>query len=202
MALKNDDFNDNSLDTGFWAKVEIGAGAVTEQNQRLECNHPAHGDSFGLITMDSHDLTESDIQVDVLNDTIGQLLLFITLTKVTSSYLYWEDDWYRILKNNKEDSYWVQKRKEGGGVTTIASGDWTGASGSLRITISGGTISFYEEGNLRASEAYDLSSYDCYVCFLGWGETGWLGMDYFDNFLGSSEAPPPTVGRSFGFIIG
>ena len=198
MALKNDNFDDNSIDTTFWDKIEVGTGAVTEQNQRLECNAPAAADMAGLVTKDAHNLTACDIKVDVANDSCESQELFICLTKTTNSNPYFEANWYRIMKYNPTDKCIVQRRINGGSVTALYNAAWTGSAGSLRIVIANGTITFYEEAKQRASENYALSSYNCYVYIHARGNTGYLGMDFFDNFLGSSVA----LGRSQGYIIG
>lgn len=189
MALQNDDFNDNSIDA-FWTKLEGGTGSVAETNNQLECSCPANTDVAGLCTNESHDLTTCDIQVDVNNDALQSQELYICLTKVTAATPYSEDDWYRIIKYNVTDVWSVQRNVAGGGVESLASGAWTGASGSLRIRISAGTITFYEEGNNRHSEAYALSTYTAYVILNVRGVTNYLGMDVFDNFLGSSGLAP------------
>ncbi|MBU2045347.1 MAG: hypothetical protein KJ712_01295 [Bacteroidetes bacterium] len=186
MALQNDNFNDNSID-GFWDKIEVGTGVVTEQNEQLEGYCPAASDMAGLVTANSHDLTTCDIQVDVNNANTGSQTLWICLTKVTATNPYFAANWYRLFKNNETNTYYAQK-KVGGSSSTLASGAWTGASGSLRITISGGTIKFYEEATERASEAYALGSYTAYVYIETRASTSLWGTDAFDNFLGSSGA--------------
>jgi len=195
VALQNDNFNDNSLDA-FWSKNEVG-GTTTEQNQQLECDCSTDQDTCGVVTTNSHDLTTCDIQVDVVNDTCQSLELYVSLTKTTNSNPYGEDDWYRIIKSRQGEQYYVQK-KVGGGASTIASGAWTSDTGSLRIVISGGTITLYEEATSRASEAYVHGSYDCYVYLNCRGVTGYLGMDTFDNFLGSSGSAGWTGGNFNG----
>ena len=184
MVLKNDDFNDNVLDTTFWDKVEVATGVFTEQNQRAECNCPANADVAGLVTKNSHDLQTCDIKIDVNTVNLGYQVLMICLTKTTIANPYGEADWYRIMRSQAKTT--VQKRKGGAAPTSLYDAARTGASGSLRIVIGGGTISFYEEANLRYSESYDFGSYVCYVYIVGIAEVVAVGMDYFDNFLGSS----------------
>jgi len=188
VALQNDNFDDNSLDA-FWTVCKHIVSTVLEQNQQLECDMDDVSSTHfgGVVTTDSHDLTTCDIQVDVDNDHLHEQAFYICLTKVTSTRPHDEDDWYKIMKYNHTDDYYVQKKKAGGAISTLATGNWTGEIGSLRITISGGTIKFYEEANERHSESYDLSSYTAYVYLMGGAGKISPYMDVFDNFLGSSE---------------
>lgn len=185
-ALKNDNFDDNSVETDFWAVLDSGDGASAETNNQYEVTGGGGGSGAqGLVTTNAHDLTYCDITVDVDNTNQDSTELFICLTKVTGSAPFSENDWYRIMKFNQSDDYYVQKNKAGGGAAVLATGSWSGASGSLRITIVGGTITFYEESTQRFTESYDLSSYNCYVyifCDVSTSGT----VDTFDNFQANS----------------
>jgi len=199
---KYDDFNDNSRDATFWDVIAWGTGSVAEQNQRLECTCPASADGAGYVTKYAYVISALDAQVDVDNDALSDLELLICLTKTVNSNPYDQAEWYRIMKYNRTDLTYVQRRVGGGTPVTLWSGTWTGPTGYLRIKVSGGTIYFYEETNLRYSESYALASTTCYIYIFGYGYTGFLGMDYFDNFqaLGIAVAHYLAVSEILGAV--
>ncbi len=184
----NDNFDDNSIDTTFWDMLEVGA-TVAEVNQRLEVTRPeviGHKQS-GLVTKYSHNLSEADLQISVVElDTLDHMQLMICLTKVTASDPYGEANWYRFFKAGATSTCRVQKRVDGA-TEYLYNQAWSAATGPLRIVISGGVISFYEDGNLVASESYALSTYIAYVYIFQSTNAELVGTDAFDDFIGVLE---------------
>lgn len=184
-ALQDDNFNDNTLDTSFW-QTGVSVCLIYERNGQIEFVG-SHGTSAqcNLYTLTTNDLSESDFSIDVkLMNSFNEIALWIVLTDPGTGNPYAQNDWYRIMKYNSGGAadYYVQK-KVSGSATTLASGTWAANSGILRITVSGGTITFYENGTSRASETYALSSTNAYVVISARGSTG---QDEVDDFLGSS----------------
>jgi len=197
-ATHNDDFNDNVLNPNFW-QIKAGppGSSVLEQNQRLECTLPATGGTVGVVTLNSHDLTTCDIRVDVNNiDPIATQCLMISLQKVlTGDPWVATTSWYIAYKNNNSNTFYVYRRVDGASVILYVA-PWTGATGSIRITIdAAGTIRIYEEANLRVSEAYALAQRTAVYIYLYVDAVigGVSGMNYFDNYL-HSDACPEVLG--------
>jgi len=198
-ATHNDDFNDNVLNPNFWQiKAGPAGSSVLEQNQRLECTLPTTGGQVGVVTLNSHDLTTCDIRVDVNNiDPIAAQCLMINLQKYVLTGDPWvaTTDWYIAFKYNHSNQFRVY-RKVGGVSVLLYNALWTGATGSMRMTIdAAGTIQIYEEANLRVSEAYALAQRTAVYIYL-YVDTvigGVSGMNYFDNYL-HSDACPEVLG--------
>jgi len=186
MVLKSDNFDDNSRDASFWDLLSSAGGSANEVNQRLELVCLTSAGIAGYVTKDAHDLTECDITIDVEHTSLHSLELFLSLTKQQAANPYFESDWYRIMKYNLTNECYVQRRIAGV-PTVLYNGAWTGASGSLRIVISGGTITFYEETIERASQSYALGSYNCYVYLYTTAAGGLTGTDIIDNFVVPSD---------------
>jgi hypothetical protein len=194
-----DNFNDNLADFGMWKKIEKNNGTVTETNGRLEClvkTAPPSG-SAGYITRRSYDVSDCDIQVDVSNQHLCEATLAITLDGIDDDFWY-SSNFYSIEKHRWDTTCNVKKRVQGGDRIYLYDEAWTGPAGVLRIKISNGTIYFFEGGNLRYSEKFALSSYNCYIHLEAntWGD-GCFGMDYFDNFKFINNKP---IGRQEVYV--
>lgn len=179
----SEDFNDNSVNPYCWEVIETGEAYVVVKNQRLECTGGGDGDDAGVVSVVKHELSGHSIKVDVLNDSRFGQDLVICLTKNVGEHPWYEDEWYRIIKYNSTNMCYVQRKVGGGAVSTLYSGAWSGPGGSLKIVISGGTIYFYEEDTLRASEAYGLASTEVYIYLVSSSRIVLTGMDYFDNIV-------------------
>ena len=207
-ALQNDNFDDNSIDTSFWTAGTVQLGTVAEQNQQLEVDWTTLQVDFAyLVTAGAHDLSTADIQVDVKANT-GNASMWIALTKVTATNPHAEASWYRIMRYHATvgptNTLYVQKKVNGGSVTTLENSAST-ATGTMRITISGGVITFYAAGVEVHSEAYALSTTTAYVYILGGQDEGDnLGDADFDDFLASSASGSTlkVLGSTSGKING
>lgn len=191
-ALQNDNFNDNSLDA-FWDTGTVASGTVAEQNGRIEVDWTTSQSDFAWIVTDSsHDLSTSDIQISVTANA-SNAGMWIVLTKTTTTNPYNENDWYRVIRYKASGSwsYYVQKKTGGGSASNLATAS-TSETGDLRITISGGTITFYVSGSQVAQESYGLSSATAYVYLVGGLDEGTSNDDaFFDDFVASSGAADP-----------
>lgn len=181
-SLKDDDFSDNVRDPTFWDEDIWGAAAVAENNQRLEVTTNADFAGAGYVTVNAHDLTESDISVDGNWNLADSFWLCIALTKVTASWPLLQANMYDIQNTVSTGQYRVSRRLAGVW-SLLASGACVNPS-TLRIVISGGNISFYENGVLRYTEAYAFGSYNCYVYIYGFGVWPTVGLCWLDNFKG------------------
>lgn len=178
-----DRFTDGSIGA-YWSQIEVGTGTVTEQNGRLECACPAHEDCAGVVTANTHDVTTSEICITVDLNTCLSRRLLVSLDKYTAGDPASGNNWY-LIEKRKSDSHTLVHRKVGGALTTPYDAAWTAATGELRIRISGGNIYFYEDDIQRWTEAYGLSSYNCYVHLYCRGETDHLGTDRIDDYVTS-----------------
>jgi len=189
-----DDFNDNSTNSQIWKTLEKNNGNVSETNNRLECTVPSGAGTAGYITKESYDLSDSYIQIDVSNQYLCEAALAITLDGINDHFWY-SDNFYVIEKHRwSEDvdglTCKVKKRIDSGDRIYLYEGTWTGPAGSLAIRIEDGIIEFYEDGNLRYSEPFELASYECHIHFEAntW-HTSRNGTDYFDNFIFQNNEP-------------
>ncbi len=192
-----DNFNDNTLDTDYWEKLEVGSGSVAEQNEQLECTTSASGDYAGVVTKSAHDTTICEIGIEASgpDNKNHERVLMICLTKTTNSDPYGEDDWYRIFKEKSTGKTVIQRRTNGGTPSTLYSDTWQSAGGPLRIRVKDGNIRFYDEGVDLYNETYQLSSYECYVYMYVYGYDTNTGMDYFDDY--NTSLNPTINGESY-----
>lgn len=181
-SFGSDNFDDDTIGDQ-WSKLEAGTGSVAETNQQLECTISANGDYAGLVSAESQDIDGKYVEIDVTQlDNVIAAEILICLTKTTNSNPHDENDWYRIIKYNETNAYYVQRRISGA-KTTRATGAWAGSTGKLRIYHDGTNIKFYENGNLRLSEAYALGSSTVYIYIYHGSYTNWYGTDLLDDFL-------------------
>lgn len=197
-TLKNDDFNDNSRDVTFWNTLIAGTGAVAEQNQLLEC-FVNLDDVAGYSTIVPYDLSTCDISVRATHPAVNPADAIILQIYID------DNNWYLIQKTRPPFSQW-QIQKMVLGVFTQIYGAYEADDSIIKITIGAGTISFYENEILRYSEAYALSSHNCYVRLIC---SEWVGptvarMSWFDDFQAIKSVlppPPPTYTLSIGSNI-
>jgi len=178
-----DRFTDGTIGA-YWSKLEVATGEVTEQNGRLECACPANGDFAGVVTASAHDLTTSEICITVDQANCENRAIIISLTKVTSSDPYTENDLYFIGKRKDTSTIYVSKQV-GGAPTELHNAGWSAATGQLRIRISGGNIYFYEDDMQLCTEAYALSSYNCYIYLYCKALLDHTGTDRIDDYVTS-----------------
>jgi hypothetical protein len=106
---------------------------------------------------------------------------------------------------------YVQRRAGGGSVVNLNQTGWVSATGQMAISVADGVISFYENGELKYSETYQLSTYNVYVyVFVSSAPGDGVGTDAFDNFAYTPNqapstpevtgpSPPVYVGWSYSF---
>jgi hypothetical protein len=142
------------------------------------------------------------VQVAEFN-SLDEMILQICNTKTTNGDPNNENNWYRILKTRYDSRVLVQSRINGGSVSTKTYMNWAGATGSLTISISTGSIALYENGNLRYSEPFALPSYKCHVyVFTSTLRSRSSGTDRFDNFTVYPTATATTTAFKDDFMDG
>lgn len=191
-TLHGDNFNDNSRDVTFWDLLQVvpNPTVVAEQNQRLEFswNGVWPANPGGYVTVNSHNLAESDIQVQSAQPFSDPIhVLMVCLTKVTATNPWIEADYYALIRYDRNQ--W-QVHQQIAGVHA----QWNFGSGvvnpdPLRLLITGGNISFYGSGGAFLSTlAWGLASYNCYVYIYATpgGPGTNVDMGYYDDFLASN----------------
>lgn len=171
----SDNFNDNTL-SAYWNRYVTGASVEPAETGGAVVTYPVSNEASGLFSAVLYDCTELDIKIDVTANS-GSALFGITDTLTNGTGHFSEGEWYHIGKFS-DTNYAVQSRIDGSVTYNVALGSATGQTGSLRIVVSGGNISFYEEGTLRYSGVYGLGSYGMMVFFYGEGASV-----TFDNFV-------------------
>lgn len=190
----SDDFDDNNLDATKWDTCLQVGWSVAETNQQLEITHVAEGgwNVGGIVSVDTHDLSNSWISVDVTSqDALPGLLMYICLTKVTASDPWNENDFYFIRKWNFSDQVHIYSRIAGGDKDELYNESWTAETGELKIEVSGSDILFYENGGEVYSETNELSSNEVYIYLIA-TSNNWSGTDAYDTFnsnIGGAVAP-------------
>jgi hypothetical protein len=188
-----DNFDDNNRDQTKWDVLLNDAG-VQEETQRLK-----------LTVWEGHDLetyvqsgyvTKSTINfqynytvsIDLAEfDTLGELTLQICNTKTTNSDPDAQSNWYRILHRRYGYQDVLVQKKVNGAKSWVYNETYTNPTGTLKITVYGGHIYFYNDNELVYSESYSLPSYSCYVYIFQSTDNGspywqYWGSDYMDNF--------------------
>jgi len=182
-----DNFNDNSMDTSKWQKLQVNEATASETTGKLAVTVPSGGESWaqaGYVTKYAYNVNDYKATITVSElDNLDEMILQICTTKTTNTDPIYQNSWYRILKAKYDTKVYVQSKINGGDVSNKLVTDWTSATGELTIDISDGSIAFYENGNLRYSESCDLPSYDCYIyAFTSTLRSRTNGTDKFDNF--------------------
>ena len=192
-----DNFDDNTFDSTLWEKVQVNGGVVNEKNGQLQVTGPDSDKTWddwywsqaGYVTEYKYKVNslgfEASVNVVEL-DEVSELELLISDQKITDRDPVNASNWYLINKilNTKyphENLTRVVSRIEGN-VSWKVEEPWISPTGELKIEVSTGAISFYENGVLRYSEPYALPSKECYIYIYTskWGH--YAGTDCFDNF--------------------
>jgi hypothetical protein len=223
MATWTDNFDDNVLDTTKWDKVfgqTVGyegvpiSGDVYERNQRLEFQTTEGANvawNVGVVSKDRYNLTKGKVSVYLAQSSqYDGVVLLISPYKTTTGYIYTDVQAYYAIYL-RYPYCWVIKRVEGGDVVELYAADWIAPENVLKIEVEEGVIRFYEGGVLRASDAYALPSYECYIYVYMWGPFGgWASpalLDWADDFYceytAVTEVPTweETIGNMMNLIV-
>ncbi len=181
-----DNFDDNSRDTTKWDELEWNEASVAETGNTLQVTAPSGAGQAGsgYVTTNAYNINGYAATVEIPEfDNLDEMILQICTTKTTNSDPFYQNSWYRILKNRYDNNIYIQSRISGGAVNTQVVTSWISAVGTLTISVVNGVISFYENGVLKYSESYALPSYNCYVyVFTSTLRERASGTDKFDNF--------------------
>lgn len=181
----SDNFNDNSMDTAKWEKLQVNGATASETTGQLAVTVPS-GTGWaqaGYVTKYAYNVKDCKTTITVSDfGDLDEMTLQICTTKTTSSDPFSENNWYRILKARYDSKVYVQNKINGVLSTKVAT-NWASATGELTIDICDGSIALYENGNMRYAEPYALSSYNCYIyAFTSTLKSGASRTDKFDNF--------------------
>jgi len=190
----SDDFNDNSINTELWDKVEYNGASVAERNQRLEMTCPVGESGSGLVTKNPYTMSNVEISVLAHNTQVSTVMLLISLTKTTNSNPHDENNWYKVMlyHHNNYNRFYAQK-KVGGTVTTLYSGSWLSSQEVIKLRIEDDTVKFMEQDVVRATDTWSLPSRSCYIYIVTRsGSPTYTGTDWADNFVVTSLAVEET----------
>ncbi len=177
-------------------------GRVNEKDGRLEVTVPDSGKSWedwywsqaGYVTKYAYSTNEFcgsnqgfEASVNVVElDGVAEMVFLVSDQKITDRDPVNATNWYMINKvfNTKyphENLIRVVNRIDGN-VSWIVQEPWLSPTGQLKIKVSTGSISFFENGVLRYAEPYAFASNECYIYIYTstWGK--YAGTDSFDNF--------------------
>jgi len=208
---QGDDFNDNSMDTAIWSSLQYSNGHPTETNQRLELNL---GSLAGFISKDSHYMDNVEVSVIGHPASSSSVEIYLHNTQVTSAMITQAGGTnydslnvptsYRMMMYGST-VYWQKNWVWGSTGTYGTSG--CGATETLKMQVTGGTIKFLLGNSPFYSESWDSNvGRTCYVMIEGWGAST-SSMSWADNlwirkyvssepsvaFFGTEERVPTTV---------
>lgn len=191
-----DDFNDNSRDAGIWDTLSVSGASSAETNQRLELTTAGAADESGFLTTNSFTISDVELQVYIDCDAVEYMIIYLSLTKVTTTSINGEDDWYRHMLWNPDDEVFIQSNDVGSKVTHYNAAA-TAMAEVLKIQVHNSTIKFFEVSTERYSEAWDLTSTTCYIYLANYeGQSG--GTDWFDTFWIRKFVDPEPAHTSWG----
>jgi hypothetical protein len=181
---------------------QVGLGSVNEAESQLQVTVGSSDltwDDFwwseaGYVTKYPYNVNamvdgaqgfETTVNVAEL-DGVAEMNLLIADHKFTAENPVNASNWY-ILQKILDTKYYhenltrVRSRIDGEYFWKLQD-SWLSPTGQLKIKVSTGSISFYENGVLRYSEPYALNSSECYIYIYTstWGT--YSGTDSFDNF--------------------
>lgn len=177
-----DGFDDASMDTALWQEALNGVTSSTvEEGGFFKClSVGAIGNRAGLATLIPHDCSDADIYVEVAANVGAAALLQVTQS-VALDFFANDHDWFHIGKFS-DTNYAVQKCVSGAISWSLALATNNGQTGNLRLKISGGNVTAYEDGIKRYSGNFDLAPGNLYVlCFAD--EDGTISFDNFASTL-------------------
>ena len=198
QSLLQDNFDDNIFNSSIWEKIEVNGGVVTEKDGRLQVMGPDSDKTFedwywsqaGYVTkypINTNSALGFEASINVVElDNVSEMVFLIGDQKITDRDPVNATDWYMINKvlNTK---YYHQNltrvvSRIDGNISWRVEVPWLSPTGQLKIKISNGSISFYENGLMRYSEPYAINANECYVYIYTskWGH--YSGTDCFDNF--------------------
>lgn len=181
MFLPSDNFDDN-VKGDQWTFLNKNATSVAETGGKVQVDLPLTSSYGGYVSTVSYNFNKSDCQVWADVNNALRAGVEISLQQVTDNTPAGNDDWYRIMIT-KDEVYFIQRKVVGVLTTLVNSTPLVGLQHTLRIVISGGNIEFFLDGVSVFSEAYALSSYDCFYYFNSEYNDENVSTSYYDNFV-------------------
>jgi hypothetical protein len=197
-TLVQDNFDDNIFNSSIWEKIEVNGGVVTEKDGLLQVMVPDSDKSWedwywsqaGYVTkypISTNSALGFETSVNVVElDDVSEMVLLISDQKITDRDPVNATNWYMINKV-LDTKYYHQNltrvvSRIDENISWRVEVPWLSPTGSLKIKISNGSISFYENGLMRYSEPYAFRASECYVYVYTskWGH--YSGTDCFDDF--------------------
>jgi hypothetical protein len=198
QSLLQDNFDDDIFNSSIWEKIEVNGGVVTEKNGRLQVMVPDSDKSWedwywsqaGYVTkypINTNSAIGFETSVNVVElDDVSEMVFLISDQKITDRDPVNTTNWY-MLNKVLDTKYYHQNltrvvSRIDGNISWRVEVPWVSPTGQLKIKISNGSISFYENGLMRYSEPYAFNASECYVYIYTskWGH--YSGTDCFDDF--------------------
>ena len=193
-----DNFDDNIFNSNIWEKIEVNGGAVTEKDGVLQVTGPDSDKSWedwywsqaGYVSkypINTNSALGFEASVNVVElDDVSEMVFLISDQKVTDRDPVNATNWYMLnkvldTKYYHENLTRVVSRIDGN-ISWRVEVPWLSSTGQLKIKVSNGSISFYENGLKRYSEPYAFNAKECYLHIYTskWGH--YSGTDCFDDF--------------------
>jgi hypothetical protein len=204
--FQNIDQNSNDK-VDLFETVSCG-GSVSLTGGQLQVAVPSNGTwcQAGKVTRYSYDSSafypgsdkqgfETAIDVVSVNNLYEMNFLISSDNKRTDIDPSGLNNWYRIMKDRTDSTVKVQRRLNGGSISSIWR-YWNASTGQLKIKVSGGSIAFYENGILRHAEPFMLPSNKCNL--YAYTSSNTTGTGAFDNFY----IKPPEGAFKDDFVDG
>ncbi len=198
LSQTQDNFDDNTFNSSIWDKIEVNGGLTAEKDGQLQVTGPNSDRSWedwywsqaGYVTkypISTNSIIGFETSVNVVQlDHVSEMVLLISDQKITDRDPVNAANWYMLNKVLDTKFYHmilslVVSRIDGN-LSWRIEVPWLSPSGQLKIMISNGTVSFYENGLFRYSEPYAINASECYVYIYTskWGH--YWGTDCFDDF--------------------
>ncbi|MCW3996641.1 MAG: hypothetical protein NWE98_10915 [Candidatus Bathyarchaeota archaeon] len=195
QPLLQDSFDD-VFDSSIWEKIEVNGGVAMEKDGLLQVIAPDSNKSWedwywsqaGYVTkrpISAAQGFEASVNVVELDD-VSEMVLLISDQKITDRDPVNATNWYMINKvlhtkyPNQSLIRVVSRIDEK--ISWLVEAPWLSSTGQLKIKVSEGVISFFENGLMRYSEPYAINASECYIYIYTskWGH--YWGTDCFDDF--------------------
>lgn len=167
-----------------------GSVSVTGDALHVTVNSGGGWGQAGKVTRYAYDATATypgssqqgfEAAIDVTDHgQLEEMQLLISDVKVNNQDPASLNNFYRIMKNKSDATVKIQRRFNGGSVSTT-SNSWASSTGQLKIKVVNGNISFYENGILRGTETFALPSNKCFI--YAYTSSNVSGTGIFDNFV-------------------
>lgn len=192
----SDDFNDNVIDTAKWQVKMTTSCTVAETSQLLRMS-VATGVGRGLlISKLASSFEDATVSIRVVATQNSEAHLGLSVSPDLALSEYAIDVYYILIQARTSQSQLFIQRRVSGVEKTMYTGSLTTVTGSLKISVSTGTIKFLYNDVVMYSEPFALSSKTVYPYIQGIFGVGTAAQTDVDDFvLTVSGTPPPGTGN-------